>query len=125
MASWIDIVSLVLTLTAVAALVSGVLYVIRQFSLWVESTKESLKNKGVHVSQHGMSVKTSKRMDREHYMDATQRGLIKALNTSTHGKTGSTESLPSNGPTNSSRPSLVESEKKRHFSFTKKAHVST
>lgn len=33
----------------------------------------SLANKGLHVSDKGVSVKTSKRFDREDYVDATQR----------------------------------------------------
>lgn len=33
----------------------------------------SLKSKGLVVNEHGMSVKTSKRFDRDDYVDATQR----------------------------------------------------
>ena len=35
----------------------------------------SLKERGVDVSQHGLSVKTDKKLDREHYLDATQRSV--------------------------------------------------
>ncbi|EJF59435.1 hypothetical protein DICSQDRAFT_138567 [Dichomitus squalens LYAD-421 SS1] len=45
----------------------------------------SLKGKGVDVSQNGLSVKTDKKLDREQYLDATQRGFIKAFNASSGG----------------------------------------
>ncbi|PIL32437.1 hypothetical protein GSI_05139 [Ganoderma sinense ZZ0214-1] len=44
-----------------------------------------LKKQGVDVSRHGVSVKTDKRFDREQYLDATQRGFIKAFNASSAG----------------------------------------
>lgn len=33
----------------------------------------SLRDKGISITNKGVSVKTSKRFDREHYVDATQR----------------------------------------------------
>ncbi|RPD53555.1 hypothetical protein L226DRAFT_613846 [Lentinus tigrinus ALCF2SS1-7] len=85
MATWLDYVSLVVTL----AILAGVGYLIvnarKALSGAFESTKDSLKNKGVDLSSHGLSVKTDKRFDREQYLDATQRGFIKALNASTAG----------------------------------------
>ncbi|RDX50636.1 hypothetical protein K466DRAFT_601811 [Polyporus arcularius HHB13444] len=85
MATWLDYVSLVVTL----AIFVGVGYLIvnarKAFSGAVESTKDSLKSKGVNVSSHGLSVKTDKRLDREQYLDATQRGFIKAFNASSGG----------------------------------------
>ncbi|KAJ7283279.1 hypothetical protein C8J57DRAFT_731676 [Mycena rebaudengoi] len=52
----------------------------------VESAKEGLKTKGLHITDKGMSVKTSARMDREAYVDATQRGFVKAMGASSFGK---------------------------------------
>lgn len=43
------------------------------------STKESLNDKGVNISASGISVKTDKQMDREAYLDATQRYVILAI----------------------------------------------
>ena len=39
----------------------------------------SLKTKGLNVSQTGISVKTSKRFDREEYMEATRRYVLLSL----------------------------------------------
>jgi len=51
----------------------------------MQNTKESLKNKGWNISETGVSVKTSKRFDREDYLDSTQRTLVKALGSSSYG----------------------------------------
>jgi hypothetical protein len=40
------------------------------------STKASLNDKGVNISASGISVKTDRNMDREAYLDATQRYVI-------------------------------------------------
>ncbi|KAF9232173.1 hypothetical protein BU15DRAFT_55274, partial [Melanogaster broomeanus] len=63
----------------------GVVYVVKQVSSGVKSTKESLESKGIRISDKGVSVKTQKRFDREDYVDATQRGCIKALNAASFG----------------------------------------
>ncbi|GBE85631.1 hypothetical protein SCP_0801500 [Sparassis crispa] len=85
MAGWIDVLSLIVTLSLIAAVVLGIIYVMRAMSSVVESTKESLKTKGVDLSKGGMSVKTHGRYNREDYLDATQRHLMKALHTSKFG----------------------------------------
>ncbi|THV00795.1 hypothetical protein K435DRAFT_434439 [Dendrothele bispora CBS 962.96] len=86
MATWTDILSLVVTVAVFGGIVVGVLAVVRSFSEGVKSTKEKLKERGVDVSKGGVSVKTSKRMDRESYVDATQRGIIRAMGASSIGK---------------------------------------
>ncbi|PFH49181.1 hypothetical protein AMATHDRAFT_48943 [Amanita thiersii Skay4041] len=48
----------------------------------------SLKSKGYDISKTGVSVKTSKRFDHEHYVDAVQRGFIRALGASSYGANG-------------------------------------
>lgn len=85
MANWIDFVSLFITLSIAASIVAGLLYVGRATSRAAERAKESLKHKGVNVSREGVSVKTNKRWDRSDYLDATQRGFVKAYNLSSHG----------------------------------------
>ncbi|KII90403.1 hypothetical protein PLICRDRAFT_696974 [Plicaturopsis crispa FD-325 SS-3] len=90
MASWVDVVSFLLTAGAFVGVILGVLFVGRQISLGVAATKESLKNRGLHITDKGVSVKTSKRFDREHYVDATQRGFIKVLGSSSFGQSTAT-----------------------------------
>ncbi|KAL1744741.1 hypothetical protein HDZ31DRAFT_63802 [Schizophyllum fasciatum] len=46
----------------------------------MENTKAKLKERGFDVSKGGVSVKTSGRVERDDYIDATQRGFIKAMN---------------------------------------------
>ena len=38
-----------------------------------------LSKKGLHITPSGLSVKTEKRFDREDYIDATQRGIMKTM----------------------------------------------
>ncbi|KAG5635873.1 hypothetical protein H0H81_009831 [Sphagnurus paluster] len=89
MANWIDFLSLVLTLGIVGGVIYGILYISRQVRESVEGYKESLKDKGVSISKKGVSVKTSKRFDREDYIDATQRNFVKAVSAAKfgHGET--------------------------------------
>jgi len=93
MATWLDIFSLVATFTFFVGTIAGVLYLVQQASQAVQSTKDSLKNKGWNISDKGVSVKTSHRFNREDYVDATQRTLVKALSSSTYGS-GSSEGTP-------------------------------
>ncbi|KZT03049.1 uncharacterized protein LAESUDRAFT_729559 [Laetiporus sulphureus 93-53] len=101
MATWIDYISLALTLSIFAGIALGLIHFRRATSKVVDATKESLKSKGVNVSSQGISVKMQKRLDRENYLDATQRGLMRAYNNSTYGPdkgvsmpSHSAESLP-------------------------------
>ncbi|OBZ72961.1 Nuclease PA3 [Grifola frondosa] len=86
MSNWIDFLSLVITLSVIAAVVYGLSYIVRQTSKAVQSTKDSFKAKGVHISKEGVSVKTSRRLDRESEIDAAQRGFIKAMKASSGGR---------------------------------------
>ncbi|KAH9850462.1 hypothetical protein C2E23DRAFT_835195 [Lenzites betulinus] len=96
MANWFDYLSLLATLTIISALAYGGFLAMKAISSAVESTKDSLKTKGVNLSKNGVSVKTNKRYDREDYLDATQRGFIKAMKASSGGNQAGQE--PSNGP---------------------------
>jgi len=87
--AWTDILAFAATLGFIGAAVYGVLFVIRQINQGVTSTKEALKERGLHISDHGVKVKTSKRFDREDYVDATQRGIIKAMGAASYGQNGS------------------------------------
>ncbi|KAI0341295.1 hypothetical protein BDW22DRAFT_1429972 [Trametopsis cervina] len=87
MATWGDYLSLTLTLSLIAALVYGVLYINQSVRKVVSSTKEQLHNRGIDVSAKGASVKThTKLQNREEYFDATQRGIVKALSKSSFGR---------------------------------------
>lgn len=86
MATWIDILSLSITTILFVGTVLVITYVVRQISTSIQSTKESLKTRGISISKEGVSVKTDKRFDRERYLDATQRGIIKAMGASSFGK---------------------------------------
>lgn len=45
-----------------------------------------LGKKGLHITPSGLSVKTDKRFDREDYIDATQRGIIKTMGAASFGQ---------------------------------------
>ena len=61
------------TVALVAALVYTAVRVINFITKGLQSTKESLTRRGVTLSEHGMAIKTKKRMDQDDYYDATQR----------------------------------------------------
>jgi len=84
MAGWLDFFSLLFTTALFVGVVIGVIYAGRAISQAVESTKSSLKDKGINISDKGVSVKT-KQYNRSDYLDSTQRGVIKALNASSFG----------------------------------------
>jgi hypothetical protein len=77
-----DLFALIFTL----AILGGILYVVfhtnKAMNGAVRTAKEKLESKGLHVSSTGIAVKTEKRFDREAYMDATQRGFVRALHAS-------------------------------------------
>ncbi|KAF5375915.1 hypothetical protein D9615_008186 [Tricholomella constricta] len=148
MANWIDFFSLVLTLIIAGGVIYGILFISKQITQRMESTKEKyafsppsavcipliisvppparLKNRGLTVSNKGVSIKTSKRFDREDYMDATQRGVVKAFGASTFGSHGN-ESGPSKVQRQVSSPSLKSSssgEEKKKRSLFRRANTS-
>ncbi|KAF9782480.1 hypothetical protein BJ322DRAFT_1111342 [Thelephora terrestris] len=83
MTHWLDTIYSVFTLALFIAVVTGAIYVVKTISTTIDETKKSLHDKGVNVSASGISVKTSKHMTREDYLDATQRNFVKAIQTST------------------------------------------
>ncbi|KAG1848116.1 hypothetical protein F4604DRAFT_134726 [Suillus subluteus] len=82
MASWIDVFSFLTITSLFVGTILGIVFLAKRFSAAAQNTKESLQNKGISISDKGMSIKMSKRFDREDYMDATQRGVIKVLDAS-------------------------------------------
>jgi len=89
MSDWLDIISFVSSLALFIGVVAGAVYVAKSISNTIDETKKSLNEKGVNVSSSGISVKTSKHMTREDYLDATQRNVVKAIQTSTTSVTDS------------------------------------
>jgi len=83
MSHWLDVISSVVGLVLFVTAVAGAIYVARAISNTIDKTKKSLTEKGVNVSASGISVKTNKHMTREDYLDATQRNVVKAIQTST------------------------------------------
>jgi len=79
MANWFDVLSFLLTASIFVGVVVGVAIGVKKISEAINNTKETLKAKGVHISDKGVSVKTSSRMSREDYIDATQRGFINSI----------------------------------------------
>ncbi|KAF8736953.1 hypothetical protein AX14_013686 [Amanita brunnescens Koide BX004] len=81
-----DVFALFITIAIVGAVIFVALYVTRGIHNTLQTTKEKLKSRGYDVSSSGISVKTDKRFDHEAYLDATQRGLIRALGASSTGQ---------------------------------------
>ncbi|EMD31609.1 hypothetical protein CERSUDRAFT_119653 [Gelatoporia subvermispora B] len=112
MANWVDFVSLIVTLSCIGGIAYGLYFVGSQCAKAIESTKQSLKNKGVNVSKEGISVKTSRHLDREAYMDATQRSVMKALKNSQFGRSSEALHTSTADPT-AARPILSRQPSKR------------
>ncbi|KAF9048331.1 hypothetical protein BDZ89DRAFT_1057905 [Hymenopellis radicata] len=89
MATWLDFFSLFMTLGICGGALYGVIKLWESVTQSVASTKTSkpfclpsplplmssnrLKDRGYHISSGGVSVKTNRRVNREDYIDATQR----------------------------------------------------
>jgi len=86
MAGLFDFISLLVTAAFFVGIIIGVIYLVQQIQIAMNNTKETLQKKGLHITQSGVSVKTDKRFDREDYVDATQRGIIKAMGAASFGK---------------------------------------
>ncbi|KAF8516519.1 hypothetical protein JB92DRAFT_2256286 [Gautieria morchelliformis] len=95
MAGIVDIIYLTATLLILGGAVAAILFVVNSISAFTSTTKEKLKSKGYDVSRKGVAVQTQKRFNREDYVDATQRGLVKAFGASSYGKASSDGSGPS------------------------------
>ncbi|KAH9054872.1 hypothetical protein EDB87DRAFT_1688756 [Lactarius vividus] len=81
-------IDLLFTVVFVVGSVLLVALLVRKCSAAVDATKSSLEKRGWKVSSHSLSVPVSRRatlLNRERYLDATQRGLSKAANASTFG----------------------------------------
>ncbi|KAJ7058054.1 hypothetical protein C8F01DRAFT_305577 [Mycena amicta] len=91
MANWLDLISLGATVAVFGGIIYIVLLVVRGVSQGVENAKEGLKTKGVHITDKGVAVKTSKRYDREDYVDSTTRGLVNVVNASSFRKGGAAQ----------------------------------
>jgi len=127
MANWLDLLSLLATVAVFGGVIYAVLIVVRSVSQGVESAKEGMKAKGVHITDKGLSVKTSKRFDREDYVDATQRGFVKAMNASSFRKGGAVNDSDSDGhlsppalkssPSSASSTTSADGEKKKRGLF--------
>ncbi|EAU83743.1 hypothetical protein CC1G_05647 [Coprinopsis cinerea okayama7 len=94
MAGLLDVFSFVLTVGVIGTVVYGILYVVKAVNQGVESTKASLKERGLDVSSSGVSLKTSKHFDRQDYLDATQRGIVNLVEASSVRRADGTISTP-------------------------------
>ncbi|KAJ6543920.1 hypothetical protein B0H19DRAFT_290562 [Mycena capillaripes] len=128
MANWLDMISLLVTVSVFGGIIYVVLLVVRSVSQGVESAKEGLKTKGVHITDKGVSVKTSKRFDREDYVDATQRGIVNVVNASSFRKgaadSGSDPHLSpplKSSPSSSSSVTSGDGEKKKKKGLFKRS----
>ncbi|KAI5123025.1 hypothetical protein M0805_007646 [Coniferiporia weirii] len=112
MASWYDLFTLVLTISAFVGAVLGVRFVAARIRAAVDSTKESLKSKGLTISDKGVSVRTSSHLSREDYVDATQRGFMRAMNVAGFSKSNNIGDdpvdSPGSGPGSGSPPKPAE-----------------
>ncbi|PPQ74754.1 hypothetical protein CVT26_005051, partial [Gymnopilus dilepis] len=118
------------TISVLGGIVYGILYIVKSVNDGLESTKASLKSKGLDISSTGVSVKTSRRFDREDYVDATQRGIIKAMGAASFRKNAAASSpdvagVPPAMERQTSSTSSVNStdsieKKKKRFGFGKK-----
>ncbi|KAK0213845.1 hypothetical protein IW262DRAFT_1467187 [Armillaria fumosa] len=124
MASWLDFIALLVTVGICGGIVYGILCASSSLSESVAATKEKLKEKGYTISDKGVSVKTSKRFGREDYVDATQRGFVRAMGAASFGSSspGSSPKLspPLMKRTSSSASMDSLEEKKKRGIFARK-----
>ncbi|OCB89602.1 hypothetical protein A7U60_g3200 [Sanghuangporus baumii] len=106
MSSWFDLLAFTLIFAAFVGAIIGVRFVANQISSTMAATKESLKDRGLIVSDKGVSVRTSSRYSREDYVDATQRGFIKAMNAASFNKAGASSPSLSSDKEKEKRGSL-------------------
>ncbi|KAI0246039.1 hypothetical protein BJV78DRAFT_1258270 [Lactifluus subvellereus] len=72
----------------VFGVVFGVVLLVRKCSAAIDATKASLEKRGWTVSKEGVAAVQptgKRRMDHERYLDATQRGIVKAMQASSFG----------------------------------------
>ncbi|KZT33482.1 hypothetical protein SISSUDRAFT_1054163 [Sistotremastrum suecicum HHB10207 ss-3] len=108
-----DFVSLIFTIVFFVGIIYGAITIARIIDEAVHSTKETLKSKGLHVTDSGVAVKTKARMDREDYIDKTQAALINSMKYASFGD-GTTSSPVSSATTGGGTyPNGSDEEKKR------------
>jgi len=116
MAGIADVFSFLLTVTLLGGALYAIVYLVQAVNRGVARTKADLKSKGMDISSSGVSVKTDKNFDRQDYLDATQRGIMRAMDASSFrqgdGTTGS--------PADMARSEPGGPEKRRHRLFKKK-----
>ncbi|KAI0260598.1 hypothetical protein BC834DRAFT_973321 [Gloeopeniophorella convolvens] len=96
-----DVFSLIFTAAFALGVVLGLALLARKCSAAIDSTRASLEERGWKVSGSGVSVKTTRRLDREHYLDATQRGLMKVANASSFRARGDSSAASDDGGSSS------------------------
>ncbi|GJJ11435.1 hypothetical protein Clacol_005668 [Clathrus columnatus] len=82
MATITDVVYLLVILAVIGGSVAVILSIVNAANRVGSNTKEKLKAKGYDISPSGVSIQTNKRMNREDYLDATQRNVVKAIQAS-------------------------------------------
>lgn len=111
MASWIDILSLLVTIGVLGGTAWGIVYAVKQVTESFQMTKQKMKDKGYELSGKGVSIKTSKRFDRQDYIDATQRNMIKTMTATSFNRRPDSQSPNSSTQATSSfaaRPVIVD-----------------
>ncbi|TFK62621.1 hypothetical protein BDN72DRAFT_848466 [Pluteus cervinus] len=96
--NWIDIISLVLTILVCLAIGLGVIVVVKGIHTMGNAAQESLKSKGYTVTGHGVAVKTTGHQNREDYVSATQRQIVRAIGAATFGKSVNPMDRPEDHP---------------------------
>jgi len=85
MINWIDFIFAGIIITILIGIAFAVVTITGKIQDTVKSTKASLNDKGVNLTASGISVRTDKQMDREAYLDATQRGAINVIKAASFG----------------------------------------
>ncbi|KAF7297297.1 hypothetical protein MIND_00962900 [Mycena indigotica] len=112
----LDLLSFGVTIAVFGVIIYIVLSIVQGVSQGVENAKEGLKTKGVHITDKGVAVKTSKRFGREDYVDATQRGIVNIVNASSFQKGGAART-PDSESSNQLSPDPSNGDKKKRGLF--------
>jgi len=94
MATWLDLFALIVIGAIFVGVIVGVMKAAEGVSKAVDNTKQQLKNKGYTISDGGVSIKTSGRVEREDIVDAQQRGFIAAMGASSFGTADNVDKRP-------------------------------
>ncbi|KAN0137483.1 hypothetical protein V8E53_004534 [Lactarius tabidus] len=120
----IDLCSFLFTTAFIIGAVLTITHLVRKSSAFISSTKSSLEKRGWKVSSHGVSVPVDRRsvVDREHYLDATQRGLSKAANASTFGSSPRISELRLSSSTSSATAARDNNDRVAHVEESEHRH---